>query len=339
MNALLPPHTVAVDPGTNWVKDSAPAIQAPPDHPDDISPAAQWPEHAKRTGIYGAVTPNVVTLPNASYRMYYTQILPRPGYPNGANDYNNASSRILSAVSENSIIWTPEPGIRLTPQAGGASDFRVVSPEVVPVSVRPYKWRMYFESCPGSQSESSTIRSAISDDGLNWVVESGVRLGCSTSSFNSPKVLFLDDGRVRLYCSERGKGIISAISDDGLSFVQEQGLRLNPSNSYDALTAFASEVLHIRNSGYRMYYAGYSALNRAYVLSAWSADGLNWTKEDEPVIIPGDRWDAAKCSEMCIMPIPSPPDQAPRYRMFYEACDGTAQDERGVWRIVGATSQ
>ena len=29
----------------------------------------------------------------------------------------------------------------------------------------------------------------------------------------------------------------------------------------------------------------------------------------------------------------------PRFRLFYEACDGTAVDERGVWRIAAATAQ
>ena len=165
------PHTVAVDPGTAWIKDPEPAIQPPPDQPEDLSADAQWPADALRTGIYGAVTPNVVTLPNGRYRIYYTQILPRPGHPAGANDYSNATTRILSATSSDGARWTPEPGIRLTSQDGGAGDSRVVSPEVVPILADNSRLRMYYESCPGTQAGPSPIRSAISvDGGLSWTM-------------------------------------------------------------------------------------------------------------------------------------------------------------------------
>lgn len=70
--------------------------------------------------------------------------------------------------------------------------------------------------------------------------------------------------------------------------------------------------------------------HRAYVLSAISDDGLSWQQDIGPVIAPGDHWDGAKCSEMCVVELPG----EERYRLFYEACDGTAADERGVWRIA-----
>ena len=88
-----------------------------------------------------------------------------------------------------------------------------------------------------------------------------------------------------------------------------------------------------------MYYAGYSTPGRAQILSALSDDGLKWRKEPEPVIAPGQNvWDAAKSSEMCAITLPRQNGQPPRYRMHYEACDGTAENQRGVWRIAGATS-
>ena len=72
------PHTVAADPGLVWSKDPEPAVDAPPDEVVDPAPEARWPIGAVRTGVYGVVTPNVVALPDGTYRMYYTQILPRP---------------------------------------------------------------------------------------------------------------------------------------------------------------------------------------------------------------------------------------------------------------------
>ncbi len=336
-------HTAAEDPGTAWTRDARPAIEAPPDPETagapDPAPEARWPAAAPRTGIRGAVAPNVIALPEGGYRLYYTQILPRRGFPDGANDYDNSTTRILSAHSTDALSWTPEPGVRLGPREGGAGEFRVVSPEVVPAPGGSGLLRMYYECFPDPRTGPAAVRSAVSEDGgLHWRVEEGVRLGKPGASYNAPRLLYLDDGRCRLYCSQRGVGIISALSlDGGLTFQQEPGVRVGPGPRYDALNAFAPEVLRIQGGGYRMYYSGYSAPNRAQVLSAVSEDGLIWRKEEEPVIAPGGRWDRAKCSEMCVIAIPG--NSGWRYRMFYEACDGTAVDERGVWRIMGATAE
>ena len=162
------PHTVAADPGLVWSKDPEPAVDAPPDEVVDPAPEARWPIGAVRTGVYGVVTPNVVALPDGTYRMYYTQILPRPGFPEGAIDYGNATSRILSATSPDCATWTPEAGVRLSARAGGAGEFRVVAPEVVPLPDGSGRLRMYFECCGGAQSVASSIRSAVSEDGLEW---------------------------------------------------------------------------------------------------------------------------------------------------------------------------
>ena len=59
----------------------------------------------------------------------------------------------------------------------------------------------------------------------------------------------------------------------------------------------------------------------------------------ESVVSPGQgAWDTAKCSEMCVFRLPRHEGQIPRYRLVYEACDGTAKNERGVWRVASATS-
>ena len=328
-------HTVAVDPGTAWIKDKTPAIDAPPDTETRPAADARWSADAPRRGVCGAVTPNVVPVGDGTFRMYYTQILPRDGQQAGANDYDNATTRILSALSTDGATWIPEPGVRLSPKAGGADGYRVVSPEVVPIPDDSGRLRMYYECSQGPMSLPATIRSAISEDGgLTWTMEAGERLG-GTGSYCSPRVIFLGDERCRLYCGARGQGIVSALSTDGGSTFQlEAGVRIAPGSRFDTMTAFAPEVLRIAGAGYRMYYAGYSAPNRAHVLSAVSSDGLSWRKVTEPVLSPGGSLDGSKCSEMCVVPLA----EGTRFRMFYEACDGTAPDERGVWRIASATS-
>lgn len=334
-------HAVPTDPGRSWVKEAAVAVDAPPDGENNPLPEAQWPAKAVRTGVCGVVSPRVIALPGGSFRLYYTQILPRPGYPAGANDYDNATTRILSAFSRDGSAWTPEPGVRLSSREGGAGEFRVVSSEVVPVADSDDRLRMYYECCRGPQSEPNSIRSAISEDGgLEWTPESGARLATSGRNYMAPRIVFLDNERCRLYCCERGQGIISALSEDGgLTFRQEPGVRIAQNGAYDSHAAFAPEILRVDGAGYVMYYAGYSAPNRAYILRAVSDDGLTWQKETEPVLSPGHGpWDAAKCSEMCVFRLPQREGKIVRYRMVYEGCDGTAKNERGVWRIASATS-
>src|SRR5262249_50384334 len=92
-------HDVVVDPGRLWAKDPSGAIDAPPDADADPRPETQWAPDAVRTGLCGSVSPRIIALPGGGYRLYYTQILPRRGFPAGANDYENATTRILSASS------------------------------------------------------------------------------------------------------------------------------------------------------------------------------------------------------------------------------------------------
>ena len=331
-------HQVARDPGTRWVPDPVPTIEGPPDSavadgrvPD---PAAVWAGDAERTGLAGVVAPNVVPTADGRLRMYYTQILPRPGRAAGATEYEYATARILSAVSTDGERWAPESGARLSPQEGGADDSRVASPEVVPVPDAPGRLRMYFECAPQTLDDPCSIRSAISeDDGLTWRVEPGDRLAAPGAAYAAPRLVYLQDGRCRLYASLRPEGVVSAISEDGVSFELEPGYRVHRGDQYQ--TVFAAEVLQIATGGYRMYYGGYPDPTRACVLSAVSEDGLDWRLEPEPVLTPEERYGAAKVSEMCVAGVPGP-DGSERYRMFYEAADGTAPGKRGVWRILAA---
>lgn len=335
------PHTVGSDPGTRWIKDSKPAVDAPPDDQLDPRPDARWPATGLRSGIYGVVTPNVVPLRSGGYRLYYTQILPRPEFPGGANDYDNATTRILSARSEDGTTWIPEPGVRLSPSQSGPETLRVVSPEVVPFGQDRDRLRMYYEDCRASGRDTATVKSAESEDGgLTWAVEAGVRMGDTGRSFISPRAVFLEDGRCRLYYAERGRGIRSALSaDGGLKFRQESGLRIGPERSGNPRTVFAPEVLCIDGGGYRMYYGQYTTSHSACIMSAVSDDGLAWRKDREPAVAPGGAWDTAKASEMSVMSLGESDARETGYRMLYEACDGTARDKRGVWRITAAISQ
>ena len=73
---------------------------------------------------------------------------------------------------------------------------------------------------------------------------------------------------------------------------------------------------------------------RGYICSATSSDGVSWEKDPSPVLAPDSAWDGVKCSEPDIVEL-----DGGGFRLFYEACDGTAEGETGVWRILGASSR
>ena len=265
--------------------------------------------------------------------MYYTESGP-------GKDYRDSSARILSAYSQMGDIWAQEQGVRLSPHPPDAA-LRVVCPDVIPLPEGGY--RMYFEGQP--YNAPSLVLSARSEDGLRWEPEPGVRFGDGERAYGSPRCLYVGSVKgpgasgYRLYFHSYSypmkpglssqNHIISAISEDGLHFVRERGVRIAQEGELESYAVYAPEVLRLGTGGFRMYYAGWSwDPTRGRIFSAVSGDGLSWTKEKAPCVVPGGTWDGVKCSEPCVTRLPDG-----RYRMFYEA-----SNEDAVWRILSATS-
>ena len=150
--ALTAVHYQETDPGTEWVKDAAVAIE--------VNPLAP---------ISGALTPNVVALPGGGYRMYYT------GFAPGITS-DDHRGHILSASSTN------DPGVRVDIHAPDASQ-RTLCPDVVPIPGGGC--RMYYEA--RSLNAPTVVLSATSVDGLDWELEEGVRFGDGEWSYGTPR--------------------------------------------------------------------------------------------------------------------------------------------------------
>ena len=322
-------HYQNVDPGTKWIKDPDVAIDS--DGPLDVV----------RT-----LTPNVVRM-GGGYRMYYHGLGPeRP----------NADSKgyILSAFSTDAEQWEKEPGVRMDAGGEGAEHY-IWSPDVIPLADGRY--RMYYEGKTeqAGGGVKAAIISSISNDGLLWEREPGIRLAGENTSYLAPRCLHLDMAagqggcRYRLYASAypypdalpsagafNNRNIVSAISQDGLLFELEPGVRIPQDRDLESYAVYAPEVLRLGERGYRMYYAGWTSAPEVLsgskfhgrIFSALSPDGLQWVKDPEICIDNGGRWDAVKASEPCVIDLPDG-----RFRMLYEACDMD-----GRWRIASATS-
>ena len=131
-----------------------------------------------------------------------------------------------------------------------------------------------------------------------WTAEAGIRLADAVST----STIKLSDGTYRTYYVGVG-AIYSAVSTDGLTFSQEAGKRLDVGSPGDPDSAQAVNPCVIQLSdGYRMYYDGLdgndpssqTAIRR--ILSAYSADGLTFTREGIRIDSKNDLLDNGKAS-------------------------------------------
>ena len=192
--------------------------------------------------------PGVVATPSGGFRLFYTAVGP-------AKPYRTCQGYILSAVSDDGLVFHTEPGVRLAPQpAFPHMCLRVIGPTVSQCA--DGRWRMYFES-RGSADQPTVICSAVSSDMFNWQHEAGIRLQ-RLGGVGGPRYVPLPDGCGRLYCfaSEFSSGnphsaqrlfsqsVVSAITSDGLNFEFEPGYRMRDKQAeYDTAGITAAEVI------------------------------------------------------------------------------------------------
>jgi hypothetical protein len=207
--------------------------------------------------------PCILRVPNGGFRLFYTAVGP-------AKPFSACQGYILSAVSEDGLVFHTEPGIRLAPQpALPHLSLRVLAPTIT--SCADGLWRMYFES-RGPADRPTVICSAVSSDMLHWEHEAGIRLK-NLGGIGGPRYLPLPPDRGRLYCfgSEFGPGgiasgqristsVISAITSDGLHFEFEPGYRMRDKQAdYDTAGISAAEVIPPSAAGDRwtMFYSAW----------------------------------------------------------------------------------
>ena len=137
---------------------------------------------------------------------------------------------------------------------------------------------------------SKGILSAVSNDGVSFTKEQGVRVspGEGFESFVcDPTIVDLQDGRMRMYykgadSQNPGPGksihkIYSAVSSDGLTF-QKEGLRIDSETNGDNGWASVPDAIVLPDGRVRIYYVTAAAMEHG-IGSAISSDGLNFVKE------------------------------------------------------------
>ena len=227
---------------------------------------SNWTEEGLCIGNAWYWNPEIVQLEDETYRMYVED--------HGSNGASLIG--IVSLSSNDGFEWNYE-GIILS---------AVSHPGIV--QLPDGCWRLYYQN-------GSIISSAVSNDGLNFDEEGGVRLSSDVSlegaNIRHPCVVSLPEGGYRMYYDTDAENggyirIWSAYSEDGLLFTRE-GLNIDlTSYRTDWPTGFYAhaskpEVLRTSDGKWRMFFASSRLIGSVYtpqvIRMATSDDGVNWT--------------------------------------------------------------
>lgn len=161
------------------------------------------------------------------------------------------------------------------------------------------RFRLYYTDQTGEPPApgARAIKSAISDDGLNFVIEAGDRLTYTGISYESSgirgsKILPLSDGSYRMYyhgiAGDSHWRVLSAVSQDGLSWTRESGVRLDPSDLCDAITRIGNVAPFITSDGvFHLYVSALVCGGSDFtngIFDCTSTDGLTFTAGSTAVV-------------------------------------------------------
>jgi len=214
--------------------------------------------------------PDIVALGGGQFRMYFMR-----------------SGQIESAFSaDEGDNFGVEVGIRVD----GQHPALVVLPDG--------RLRMYFVS--NDVADDGAIRSALSDDGLTFVQEPGIRLRPGDKGTIDSRgvihlcVVKLKGGGYRMYYDAVGpsqggspnwRGIVSATSEDGLRFRKDDGVRIKAGRDPIGFANMVwSPFVERYPRGYKLYFSVETDLDvakaRAGIYLATSDDGLGFRVRD-----------------------------------------------------------
>jgi predicted GH43/DUF377 family glycosyl hydrolase len=120
--------------------------------------------------------------------------------------------------------------------------------------------------------------------------------------------------------------ILSATSTDGLSWTKQPGITIDIGGTYDKTRAYSPSVIKLPNNTYQMFYSGMDASLRSNITSAWSSDGITWSKSNTVHITPSSTSINVSSPSVTVLPNNT-------YRVYYTESDGISS------RILSAFSK
>ena len=240
------------------------------------STAESWQEEGLRIAGRWADA-EVVKLGDGKYRIYYTV---EPEVPDNQKE-------MYSSISSDGLHWQQEKGIRMKNNT---------FPDVVKLA--DGRWRMYYQSFKANSKAGPElgIFSSISEDGLDWEEEEGIRIKVGfqgkydTESVGAPSTIRLPDNRYfMIYRGSSGKNrfgkrdpvdnklkpidyLISATSTDGVHW-QPGNLVVDSDNQYLRDQVDGPELVY-DNNVLKLYYWSFPGV----YLKKSTNDGRTWSK-------------------------------------------------------------
>lgn len=165
---------------------------------------------------YAGPHKRILRLADGSYRMYFH------------TRFGAEKPGIGSAISSDGLNFTKERGLRISAADAGFEPGVELSPgDIVPTTDGRY--RMYFSSLTPMSGDLTfnVVKSAVSDDLLNWTVEEGERVGGTStiSGGEHPSAIANPDGSVTLFYGRNiNLAVFYSTSQDGLTFEKEDRL-------------------------------------------------------------------------------------------------------------------
>jgi len=223
----------------------------------------------------------VVKLDDGRYRLY----------GNSSNNPGPGQRGFDSFISDDGLNFQKEEGYRLT-GPGVFMPFVIKLPDG--------KYRLYFtdqEVAIGKEG-ARAIMSAISNDGLDFIIEEGDRLTYTENDYEASgirgaKILQLSKGSYRMYYHGIDESnhwrVLSAVSGDGLEWTREEGVRIDPSvlcppatriGNLAPLMTFECIHLYIATSICEENYVN----GKCGIFDFTSLDGLTFTPSEESII-------------------------------------------------------
>jgi len=207
-------------------------------------------------------------LGSLAFLAYNHLVLRRPFFP---------YDRILSAVSEDGLVWRREPGVRV--DVGGLHHSRqVYQPAVVPLGGG---FRMYYRA----GGYRSVIVSAFSKDGITWEEEQGIRVDSGDARhlrIESQEVIALDSNNWRIYYAsfDGNHWRLYCRRSANLCDWEEEQCCLDLSAMSEPSEAIEPAVI-FTGSEYRLFFTGFSAYQQTKIYTARSSDGLRWVQVEQ----------------------------------------------------------
>ena len=214
---------------------------------------------------------------NKEYKLWFT-------------GFDGTKGQIGLATSSDGINWLKyQNNPVISPKIGDPWEVEIGEPSVY---FDGNIYTMWLTSFNFTQKESFRISRTTSTDGINWAPHNIVFVKSFASweseGVGGPYVIFINNEFKMWYGAKDSNGIWSighATSSDGINWIRNLNPVMQASLPWEGTTVGASSVYYDGQTYHMYYHAG--PIIPQFIGHATSSDGINWTKDPNPILVRG----------------------------------------------------